>query len=357
MAISDDVEMENRCEHELQFENRNSQHLHKCVINPLQRLILIDYLYPSSFLAFILCCSVVSLGFILPADAQNIIDNSEKKITYTHYKTPVNGILMHYVIGGKGDPIVLLHGWPQTWYEWRNVIPELIANNYTIIAPDMRGLGDSEKTQTGYDTKNLAEDIYQLVEKLGYSKINFVAHDWGGPVAYSYAAEHPEDVGKMIILDTLLPGFGLEEAGDFSPNGIWHFSFHAVRDLPEKLIEGKEDLYLNWFYDWTYNQSAITPQDREVYIQQYSQPGAMRAGFEYYRAIFEDAEQNKEYGKEKLQIPILTIGGEAAIGNSTTTSFQKVATNVTGITLPNTGHFIPEERPNLLIKQILDFFK
>lgn len=217
------------------------------LINQLQRLILIDDLYHNSFLALLLCGSVVSLGFILPADAQNNIDNSEKKITYTHYKTPVNGIFMHYVIGGKGDPIVLLHGWPQTWYEWRNVIPELIANNYTIIAPDMRGLGDSEKTQTGYDTKNLAEDIYQLIEKLGYSKINLVAHDWGGSVAYSYAAEHPEDVGKMIILDTLLPGFGLEEAGDFSPNGIWHFSFHAVRDLPEKLIEGKKTCILIGF--------------------------------------------------------------------------------------------------------------
>jgi hypothetical protein len=114
MAIGNDVEMENRCEQELQFENRNSQHLHQYVINPLQRLILIDYLYHNGFLAFILCCSVVSFGFILPADAQNIIDNSEKKINYTHYKTAVNGILMHYVIGGKGDPIVLLHGWPQT---------------------------------------------------------------------------------------------------------------------------------------------------------------------------------------------------------------------------------------------------
>jgi pimeloyl-ACP methyl ester carboxylesterase len=264
---------------------------------------------------------------------------------------------MHYVIGGKGDPVVLLHGWPETWYEWRKIIPELIANNYTVIAPDMRGLGDSEKPQTGYDTKTLAEDIYQLVKKLGYSKIYLVAHDWGGPVAYSYAAEHPEDVRKMIILDTLLPGFGFEEAGNFSPNSVWHFSFHAVRDLPEKLIDGKEDVYLNWFYDWTYNQSAITTEDREEYIKQYSKPGAMRAGFEYYRAVFEDAEQNKEYAKEKLEIPILTIGGEAAIGNYTTTSFQNVANNVTGITLPNTGHFIPEERPSFLTKQILDFFK
>jgi pimeloyl-ACP methyl ester carboxylesterase len=242
-------------------------------------------------------------------------------------------------------------------YEWRNIIPELIANNYTVIAPDMRGLGDSEKPQTGYDTKTLAEDIYQLVKKLGYSKIYLLSHDWGGPVAYSYATAHHEDVRKMIILDTLLPGFGFEEAANFSPNRIWHFSFHAVRDLPEKLIDGKEDVYLNLFYDWTYNQSAITPEDREEYIKQYSKPAAMRAGFKYYRAVFEDAEQNNEYAKEKLEIPILTIGGEAAIGNFTTTSFQKVANNVTGITLPNTGHFIPEERPNFLTKQILDFFK
>ncbi|MGZ5511360.1 MAG: alpha/beta fold hydrolase, partial [Nitrososphaeraceae archaeon] len=271
-----------------------------------------DYLYRKNFLAVIICCSsVVSLGFISTATAQNIIDDSEK-IDYTHHKTTVNGILMHYVIGGKGDPVVLLHGWPQTWYEWRHIIPELIANNYTVIAPDMRGLGDSEKPQTGYDTKTVAEDIYQLVKKLGYSKIYLVAHDLGGPVAYSYAAAHPQAVHKMIIVDTLLPGFGLEEAGDFSPNGIWHFSFHAVRDLPEKLIEGKEDVYLNWFYDhYSYNQSAITPQDREEYIKQYSKPGAMRAGFEYYRAIFEDAEQNKEYVKEKLDLPILTLGGEA----------------------------------------------
>ena len=161
----------------------------------------------------------------------------------------------------------------------------------------------------------------------------------------------------MIILDTLLPGFGFEEAGNFSPNDIWHFSFHAVRDLPEKLIDGKEDVYLNWFYDWTYNQSGITSEDREEYIKQYSKPDAMLAGFEYYRAVFEDAEQNKEYAKEKLEIPILTIGGEAAIGNYTTTSFQNVANNVTGITLPNTGHFIPEERPSFLTKQVLDFFK
>jgi pimeloyl-ACP methyl ester carboxylesterase len=325
----------------------------------MEKSTLINCICHKSFLAFIICCSIFSLGFCHQIMAQNSIDNNEKKLNYTHYKTNVNGILIHYVMsGGKGDPIVLLHGWPQTWYEWRQIIPKLIDNNYTVIAPDLRGLGDSEKPQTGYDTKTVAEDIYHLIKKLGYNKIYLVAHDLGGPVAYAYAAAHPQDVHKMVILDTLLPGFGLEEAGTFSPNGLWHFSFHAVRDLPEELTNGKEDVYLNWFYDWTYNQSAITSEAREEYIKQYSKPGAMRAGFEYYRAVFEDAKQNKEYAKEKLlDIPILTIGGEAGLGNLTTTSFQKVANNVIGITLPNTGHFIPEERPNYLIKKILEFFK
>jgi len=291
--------------------------------------------------------------------SSNIIDKYFNNNTLVHQKDFVNNVTLHYVIGGQGDPILLLHGWPETWYEWRHIIPQLIANNYTVIAPDMRGLGDSEKPQTGYDKKTVAGDIYQLIKKLGYGKIYIVAHDLGGPVAYSFAAAHPENVKKMVILDTLLPGFGVEEAAKFSPNGIWHLSFHAVRDLPEKLIDGQEDTYLNWFYDhYSYNQSAITPKDREEYIKQYSKPGALRAGFEYYRAIFEDAEQNKEYAKEKLlDIPILIIGGEAGVGNLTTSSFQMVANNVTGITLPNMGHFIPEERPNFLIKQILEFFK
>ena len=291
--------------------------------------------------------------------SSNGIDKYFNNNTLVHQKDLVNNVTLHYVIGEQGDPILLLHGWPETWYEWRHIIPQLIDNNYTVIAPDMRGLGDSEKPQTGYDKKTVAEDIYQLIKKLGYGKIYLVAHDLGGPVAYSYAAAHPENVKKMVILDTLLPGFGDEEAAKFSPNGLWHLPFHAVRDLPEKLIEGKEDTYLNWFYDhYSYNQSAITPKDREEYIKQYSKPGALRAGFEYYRAIFEDAQQNKEYAaKQKLEIPILTIGGEAGIGNLTTSSFQKVANNVTGITLPNTGHFIPEERPNFLTKQILEFFK
>jgi len=123
--------------------------------------------------------------YSVTAVAQNVIgDSNEKKINYMHYKTNVNGIQLHYIMGGKGegDPIVLLHGWPETWYEWRHIIPQLIANNYTVIAPDLRGLGDSERPQTGYDKKTVAEDIYQVVKKLGYTRVYLVAHDWGGPM-------------------------------------------------------------------------------------------------------------------------------------------------------------------------------
>ena len=159
-------------------------------------------------------------------DNVNNKTTSSDTIEYTHHKILVNGILMHYVIGGKGDPIVLLHGWPETWYEWRHVIPQLIANNYTVIAPDMRGLGDSERPQTGYDKKTVAEDIYQLVKKLGYSKVYLVAHDWGGPVAYSYAAAHPQDATvKWLYLILFYLDLELKKQQSFyqTDYGIFHF--------------------------------------------------------------------------------------------------------------------------------------
>jgi pimeloyl-ACP methyl ester carboxylesterase len=211
------------------------------------------------------------------------IDN----VTFSHHMASVNGIQLHYVIGDQGDPVILLHGWPQT--------------------------------------------------------------------AYSYAVAHLNNVSKLVIMDYIFAGFLPPE---FGQNGPSRFAFHQVPNLPETLVQGKEREYLSWFYKGlAYNPDAITQGDIDEFVNYYSAPGGMRAGFEYYRAVFEDAEQNKDYAKEKLEILILTIGGEVAIGNYTTTSFQKVANNVTGITLPNTGHFIPEERPNFLTKQVLDFFK
>jgi pimeloyl-ACP methyl ester carboxylesterase len=283
------------------------------------------------------------------------IDN----VTFSHHMAPVNGIQLHYVIGGKGDPVVLLHGWPQTWYEWRHVMPAL-AKNYTVIVPDLRGLGDSSKPVTGYDGNTTAEDIFQLISQLGFNKIFLAAHDIGSQTAYSYAAAHPNNVSKLVIMEFAFPGF--------SPPGfeslVWWFGFHQTPDIPEALTAGKEREYLSWFYrGLAYNPEAITEADIDEFVSHYSAPGGMRAGFEYYRAFPINAEQNKELSETKLQMPVLVLGGDIypALGgnfpgNLALNSTQLLAANVTGITVPLSGHWIPEEQPQLVIEQLAKFF-
>jgi pimeloyl-ACP methyl ester carboxylesterase len=275
------------------------------------------------------------------------IDNT----TFSHHTASVNGIQMHYVIGGR-DPIVLLHGWPQTWYEWRHVMPAL-AKNYTVIAPDLRGLGDSSKPATGYDGRTTAEDVYQLVSQLGINqKIYLVGHDVGAQTAYSYAAAHPNNVSKLVILDVLLAGF--------SPPGVedccWWFSFHQTPDIPEALTARKEREYLSWFYRFAYNPEAITEADIDKYVSRYSAPGGMCAGFEYYRAFPINAEQNKEYSNVKLLMPVLALGREYSFGTAALTSMKSLATYVRGGIVPLSGHWIAEEQPNFLVEQLTTFF-
>jgi pimeloyl-ACP methyl ester carboxylesterase len=276
------------------------------------------------------------------------IDN----VTFSHHTASVNGIQLHYVIGGQGDPVVLLHGWPQTWYEWRHVMPAL-AKNYTVIAPDLRGLGDSSKPTTGYDGKTVAEDIHQLVAQLGFKDSFLVGHDLGALVAFSYAAAHPSEVRRLVILDVPITGFGPA----LNSTRLWHIPFHMVQDIPETLVEGKEREYLTWFYsNYSYNPAAITKEDIDEYVSHYSAPGGMRAGFEYYRAFPIDAEQIKEYSKVKLPMPVLALGGENSFGTAALDSMRLLATDVRGGVVPDSGHWIAEEQPEFLIEQLVNFF-
>ncbi len=282
-------------------------------------------------------------------------------VTFSHHMASVNGIQLHYVIGGQGDPIVLLHGWPQTWYEWHHIMPAL-AKNYTVIVPDLRGLGDSSKPVTGYDGKTTAEDIYQLVSHLGFNQpILLVAHDIGSQTAYSYAAAHPNNVRKLVLMDFPFPGFIPLEF----ENELWWFAFHQTPNLPEAIVEGNERKYLSWFFNGlAYNPDAITEEDREKYVSHYSSPGGMRAGFEYYRAFSQDAEDNKESAAMgKLTMPVLVLSGDIypALGgdfpgNTTLNSTQALAENVKGVIVPFSGHWIPEERPDFVLDQLSKFF-
>jgi pimeloyl-ACP methyl ester carboxylesterase len=284
-------------------------------------------------------------------------------VAFSHRMASVNGIQMHYVIGGQGDPVVLLHGWPETWYTWRHVMPAL-AKNYTVIAPDLRGLGDSSKPPTGYDGKTVAEDIHQLVTQLGFNTIFLVGHDIGAFVAYPYAAAHPTEVKRLVVMEVPPPITGF-----FPPPSVnilttlWWILFHQTPDVPEALVQGKEMTYLSWFYqNLVYNPAAITQEAINEYVSHYSAPGGMRAGFEYYRAIPQDAIQNENYSKTNLTMPVLALGaGYIPIfgGNPNTAAedgMKMLAQNITGIIVPNSGHFIQEEQPDLVVKLLNNFF-
>ncbi len=282
------------------------------------------------------------------------IDN----VTFSHNVASINGIQLHYVIGGQGDPVVLLHGWPETWYAWHKVMPAL-AKNYTVIAPDLRGLGDSSKPLTGYDGKTLAEDIHQLVTQLGFKTLFLVGHDIGTQVAYSYAAAHPTEVKKLVVMELTIPGFA--PAGRMP---LWWVIFHQTPGVPEALVEGREQEYLSWFFqNLPFNPAAITQTDINEYVRHYSAPGGMSAGFEHYRAFPHDAIQNQNYSKTKLTMPVLALGGgyiPTFGGNITMPTIiygmEQLAQNVTEITVPNSGHFIPDEQPKFLVEQLTKFF-
>src|SRR6478735_2955353 len=282
------------------------------------------------------------------------IDN----MTFTHNTVSVNGIKLHYVIGGHGDPVVLLHGWPETWYAWHLVMPAL-AKNYTVIVPDLRGLGDSSKPLTGYDGKTVAEDIHQLVTQLGFKSIFLAGGDVGALMAYPYAAAHPTEVEKLAVWEA--PIVGLTPPGK---TPVWWFFFHQVPDLPEALVNGKETEYLSWFYhNLAYNPAAITQAAINEYVSHYSAPGGMRAGFEYYRALPQDAMENMNYSKTKLVMPVLALGGgyDPALGGNLTMpiigySMKLAAQNVQTVIIPNSGHWVPEEQPVRFVKLLDKFF-
>ncbi len=275
-----------------------------------------------------------------------------------HHHADLGDVRLHYVTAGAGFPVVLLHGWPQSWYEWRHIIPGL-ADRFRVIAPDLRGLGDSSRPADGYDKKTVGNDIWRLVsEVLGIGEFYLVGHDWGGPTAYAVAAAHPQAVRKLVILDVTIPGDGSQ---NISQGGRrWHHGFHQTLDLPEALVAGREDIYLGWFYR-TYGArpDAIGERDVAEYLRVYRQPGALRAGFSYYRAIPRDIADNAAVlARSKLPMPVLALGGDRSWGRGleVVESLRRMAADVQGGVIENCGHWMPEEQPAELLRRLLVFF-
>jgi pimeloyl-ACP methyl ester carboxylesterase len=274
---------------------------------------------------------------------------------FAHHTLQLPDVRLHYLRGGSGSPLILLHGWSQTWYEWRLVMPAL-AERFTVVAPDLRGLGDSSKPATGYDKRSVADDIRLLAESLHFDQVSLVGHDHGAAVAYAFAAANRDSVRHLAILEMLLMGAGGELGLDHSQGqGLWHLSFHALGgEVAEELIRGHERTYLTWFYwNFAYNRAAIDAEAIDEYVRCYSAPGGLR--LEYYRTFFEDAEHTRESMKEKLTIPVLALGGDACLGELPIGCMQLLAQDVRGGSIPECGHFIPEERPEALLEHLLPF--
>ena len=281
---------------------------------------------------------------------------------FEHRFETCNGVRLHYVAGGKadGEVVVLLAGFPESWFAWRKVMP-LLAAHYRVIAPDLPGQGDSDRPLDGYDTQTLAQTVHTLLTQLGVRRYFLAAHDVGAWVAYPYAALFGDEVRRLALMDAGIPGITLPEALPIAPERAWrtwHFAFHAIPDLPEALITGREREYLDWFLRRkTANPETFTDDDLEEYLRIFKKDGGLRAGLAYYRASALSARQNRELcAKGKLKMPVLALGSDQGSIADMAFPLKAFVEEVSGITLTRCGHFLPEEQPAAVAAALIAFF-
>ncbi|MFI9457167.1 alpha/beta fold hydrolase [Amycolatopsis sp. NPDC052450] len=268
----------------------------------------------------------------------------------------VNGVRLHYVAGGSGSPVVLLPGWPQTWWAFHKVMPALAAN-HRVIAVDLRGMGGSSKPQAGYDKETMAADIYALLAKLGYAKADIVGHDIGAMVAHSYGIKYPQAVGKLALMDVVAPDKSLYQLpllpsgpGQFSP---WWWTFNQLQGLPEQLVSGRSRYLVDAMIDQlSVAPSSVSDFDRNVYARAYHTREAVRAGNGWYRTLNQDIAAGSSYGK--LTMPVLGLAGEFNYQYFTQVMPAKAA-DPQVVKIAGAGHYLSEEQPAQVIGALQKF--
>jgi pimeloyl-ACP methyl ester carboxylesterase len=296
--------------------------------------------------AIALCISVAAnlVTAVTPARAQQAIQSRF---------ADVNGTKIHYLIAGKGEPVLLLHGYAQNSHMWRPLMAELAKTN-TVVAPDLRGFGQSAKPPLGYDKKTMAQDMQALATSLGYERVRLAGHDIGLMVAYAYAAQFPSEVDRIALMDAFLPGIG-----DWSKvwllRDLWHFHFYG--ETPLKLVAGRERTYFEHFWnDFAADRTkSVSERDRRFYAKAYAQPGAMRAGFEVFKAFEQDAKDFQQLSQTKLTMPMLVLSGEKAGGQFLIDQGLLVADNVEGVIVKGSGHWLVDEAPDQVIPKLVEF--
>lgn len=306
--------------------------------------------------------------WLLPVSAQSQIDTSDDALVKTlpgfqsRFAT-VNGIRLHYVSGGTGPLLILLPGWPETWWSYHRIMPRL-AKDFRVVSVDLRGMGSSDKPQGGYDKKTMASDVAELVAKLGYRQADVVGHDIGAMVAFSLAANHAATVRKLVMLDVAHPSEGylklplLPPAGTFGDKAdedhayLWWFAFHQVEGLPEQLLEGRAGIEQQWFFHYMLKvEDAIDARDRAVYAAAYATRDALRASNGWYRAFGQDIADDGTYGP--LAMPVLGLGGPGFKRLKAALDAKAPGSNTYRV--EGSGHFIAEEKPEILLQRLDEF--
>jgi pimeloyl-ACP methyl ester carboxylesterase len=277
----------------------------------------------------------------------------EPSARFTERFAKVNGTRLRYQVGGQGSAVVLLHGYAETGHMWRPILPKL-AERHTVVVPDLRGAGESAKPAGGYDKKTMARDIRELTGSLGLDRARIVGHDIGLMVAYAYAAQFPDATERVILMDAFLPGIGNWKTV-WLLRDLWHFHFYG--EVPLALVKGRERIYLEHFWnDFAADRKRSVPEaDRRIYARAYAQPGAMRAGFEYFRNFERDAEDFARMAATPLRMPMLVLSGEKAGGPFLIEQAKLVASDVRGQIVRGAGHWLMEEAPSAVIPAIVDF--
>ena len=277
--------------------------------------------------------------------------------TFTSRYIDTGELRLHAVIGGEGLPLLLVHGWPQTWYQWRLLMPQL-ARDFEVIAVDQRGIGLSDKPQDGYDIGTLAADLVALMEALGHQRFALVGFDTGMLIAYALAADHPERLDRLVVGEAFVPGVTpsppLFVPGPINER-IWHIAFNRLSMVNEDLVRGREDI----FFGAEYAAWAGTPLPDEVvkyYIDRLaSDPEALRGSFELYRALDTDFAQSEQRKSRRLTMPVLVIGGAQSVGEDVANTMKLVADDVQSVVIPGSGHWIAEEAPEEMLSALRDF--
>ena len=288
------------------------------------------------------CLSLSAISFAQPA-ANAIASHSAQ----------IDGVTLHYMQSGHGDAVILLHGYAENSRMWRPLIP-LLAPKFNVIAPDLPGIGESSIPTSGLDFKTAAKRIHALALSLGIKRARIVGHDIGLMVAYAYAAQFPSETEKLVVMDAFIPGVaGWEDI--YNNPGSWHFRFHGP--IPEALVKGRERTYFEHYWnDFAADKTHSIPEaDRVAYAASYARPGRMRASWVYFASFPDAAKDFAQLAKNKLTMPVLSIGGEKSLGNELGKQMHLAATNVTVIVVPNAGHWIMEEQPKQTMDALVKF--